>query len=124
MVTFTSCLMNPQTLHVFDVYAGETYSTGTPAHSGLVVDVGLELAEGHRASCDESPFFLRSPLMAYLMPLSLSSTIASLFALAFLDYQRRDSVEGCFTRSFSLLEPANFFSDACHWGVSRRIWSA
>src|SRR6266849_6786590 len=31
-VTFSLWSMYPQTLHVFDVYAGETYSTGTPAH--------------------------------------------------------------------------------------------
>src|SRR5467141_3763456 len=34
-VTFSFLLMNPQTLHVFDVYAGETYSSGTPAHLAL-----------------------------------------------------------------------------------------
>src|SRR5438132_14322140 len=34
-VTFSFLLMHPQTLHVLDVHAGETYSSGTPAHLAL-----------------------------------------------------------------------------------------
>src|SRR5438132_6614024 len=109
--------MYPQTWHVFDVYAGETYSTGTPAHPALYSMYDWSWRKGNRAILRRlavpSPFPL---LWAYLIPLSLSSTIASLFALAFSTISVETLWRTCLTRSFSLLEPANLFFRRLSWG--------
>ena len=49
-VSLSLWLMNPQMLHVFDVYAGETYSTGTPAARNSPHPSSTS-ASSHRASC-------------------------------------------------------------------------